>query len=255
MADFDAIRKEVEALEARHLELSVIIPKLEEEEKGLKDKIGDLQQDVVNHEVVLENTLAETNRILSDHNKKLQNDKDFLEAERKDFERHKAEEQTEIDQQITIIKNREGELNDKQTELDTLLEQQVAGGKRLEEEMVGYAQKLNLLNDERIQIDKDRSAVNSLQNELNERERALSDKEALSEADRLKVADITAEAESALKAGRAMLKEAKERNNLVSLKEDEFNRKEVLLKDETRRLKQKEIALNDRAAVYESHQK
>lgn len=253
MADFDAIVKEVKNLEEKHTSLLVLIPQLEEEEKGLKESISAGQRELAQIEEEQEELRSSMDRIQETFNKQVIVERSAIEVERKVFEDYKAKESAKIDSQIKLMKEAQAKLDEDRSELDTLLQKQVEINQQLEEGLADYKNKLEALDAERALFDGQKKLFDVDVKDLEKRKAALANEEASVASDRQKATDILKDAEAKQSKANKAMAEAKEHKNLVLLKIDEYQRKEALLKEQAMKLRKREIAISDKEAVYSSY--
>jgi chromosome segregation ATPase len=253
--DFDAYKKEVDTLQATYNNLKVLVPKLEEEVKGLKETISDLHQEIVNSEVVVENNQQALKEARDLHDTTINAERLELAQARQDFDTYKTSHRIEIEKSEAELKEWALTLTSKQTELANLLQKQVEAEKLLETEMASYAEKLGILTGERATINSIWTEIKEARKDTAEEITALELARMVTDKEKAEAAEMIRESEAKLTQANISLKEVRERDNLLSLKIDEYDRKEVLLGVERKRLQQKEVALNDRASIYESHSK
>lgn len=253
MADFDAILKEVQALRDEHLSLQVLIPKLVEESNGLKQSIAEAQKELVTLEEQQQAIKDKTTQIVDDIYAKLKVDTEKLRLEKKEFDdtvSSKTKTLMTIAQQITKT---EDELEAKENELANLLEKQVDGDKALQKALIDLDKRIGDTLLREAKVERETQELEAEKDKVCALVLSLSDEQARLMADRLEVDSMTSQAKGLLKTAENKSQTIAEQNNLLQLRIDEYNRKDELMKTTSERLRKREIALNDKERVYNSH--
>lgn len=255
MSGFDEARVELKELQTQYEELSVKVPKLEAEQKAAYDYLMQLKRDVTDAEDQLANVQQEIAKKQLDHRTEVNDKTGELNDLKIEVETYKATTEKQIEREKFDLKDQKTELEEEKNKLDTLLQRYVEDKKALDTDITNFHEQLVKHDKDLKEFNKERKSFEEQKKDL-QKDFGKDSIEALRasiERDKQEAVDMTKEAQAKLKHASTMLREAKERNTLVSLKEDEYVRKEELLKEEKLRLSKKEAGLNDRAAVYNSH--
>lgn len=252
MADFDAILKEVQALRDEHLSLQVLIPKLAEEAKGLRLSIVDAQKELIQIEEQQQNLVAESKAEIDRLNSNLAVSVQSFIEEKQNAEQSIEEANKDINERLAVLLGKEANFSAKENELANLLQKQVDGNNALQERLIQFEQRVGehlkkeaTFKRESEELEENRDKVGLLILTLSDEQTALA-------RDRIEVDNMTREAQALLKTAQKKSGEATEQNNLLQLRIDEYNRKDELLKDSGKRLRKREIAINDKERVYNS---
>ena len=264
MSLIDDLHKELDETQAEHDRLKENIPKLQEKERELKEQIVELYNGITLEQEAHEKRQEVEKEALVRWKGSLDKAEQYLERRIESFEAYEkkakaknAEQELAIEDKKLAIKRGTleeiEELNTKKNELNSLLDEQVRKENQLLRDLQAYQDKMTVYYIGVKDIDKKQNSLETKEKEMRKREMAVEAQESTLQEQAQKAEETTRSADASLKAARAMLSEAKERDTLVSLRVDEYERKAMLLSERETFLQKKEVALKDRTAVYDSH--